>query len=78
MFDELDNPNVVSDPNITPARKCGFCMGVSQLFCVELLYTSCVVYCGICANNSSASCLSFDTPIVDGHFKSCKKSVRYD
>jgi hypothetical protein len=29
-FDELDNPNVVSDPNITPARKCGFCMGVSD------------------------------------------------
>lgn len=29
LFDELDNPNVVSDPNITPARKCGFCMGVS-------------------------------------------------
>ena len=29
IFDELDNPNVVSDPNITPARKCGFCMGVS-------------------------------------------------
>jgi hypothetical protein len=27
LFDELDNPNVVSDPNITPARKCGFCMG---------------------------------------------------
>jgi len=29
-FDEgLDNPNVVSDMNIHPARKCGFCMGVS-------------------------------------------------
>jgi len=27
LFDELDNPNVVSDPNITPARKCGFCIG---------------------------------------------------
>jgi len=23
----LDNPAVASDPNITPARKCGFCMG---------------------------------------------------
>ena len=31
VFDELDNPNVVADPNITPARKCGFCMGVSSL-----------------------------------------------
>eukprot|EP00579_Thalassiosira_antarctica_P007271 CAMPEP_0201878590 /NCGR_PEP_ID=MMETSP0902-20130614/9713_1 /ASSEMBLY_ACC=CAM_ASM_000551 /TAXON_ID=420261 /ORGANISM="Thalassiosira antarctica, Strain CCMP982" /LENGTH=74 /DNA_ID=CAMNT_0048406261 /DNA_START=36 /DNA_END=260 /DNA_ORIENTATION=- len=27
-FDEgLDNPNVVTDMNIHPARKCGFCMG---------------------------------------------------
>ncbi|KAL7539925.1 hypothetical protein ACHAXR_009714, partial [Thalassiosira sp. AJA248-18] len=27
-FDEgLDNPNVESDMNIHPARKCGFCMG---------------------------------------------------
>ncbi|KAK1745581.1 hypothetical protein QTG54_003505 [Skeletonema marinoi] len=24
----LDNPAVASDPNINPARKCGFCMGV--------------------------------------------------
>lgn len=31
VFDELDNPNVVSDSNITPARKCGFCMGVSLM-----------------------------------------------
>lgn len=23
----LDNPDVVSDLRITPARKCGFCMG---------------------------------------------------
>ncbi|KAL3803653.1 hypothetical protein HJC23_003707 [Cyclotella cryptica] len=29
LFDELDNPDVVSDSNITPARKCGFCIGVS-------------------------------------------------
>ena len=30
-FDEgLDNPNIVADENITPARKCGFCMGVSE------------------------------------------------
>ena len=29
-FDEgLDNPHVVSDMSIHPARKCGFCMGVS-------------------------------------------------
>ncbi|KAL7460562.1 hypothetical protein ACHAXS_001007 [Conticribra weissflogii] len=29
-FDEgLDNPNVASDMNIHPARKCGFCIGVS-------------------------------------------------
>ena len=29
-FDEgLDNSDIVSDANITPARKCGFCMGVS-------------------------------------------------
>ena len=27
--DGLDNPDVVSDMNIHPARKCGFCMGVS-------------------------------------------------
>ena len=26
----LDNPNVVSDMSIHPARKCGFCMGVSH------------------------------------------------
>ncbi|KAL7524286.1 hypothetical protein ACHAWF_000890 [Thalassiosira exigua] len=25
--DGLDNPDVVSDMNIHPARKCGFCMG---------------------------------------------------
>ena len=30
IIDEgLDNPNVVSDMSIHPARKCGFCMGVS-------------------------------------------------
>ena len=23
----LDNPAVTADPNINPARKCGFCMG---------------------------------------------------
>ena len=28
----LDNPAVASDPNINPARKCGFCMGVSCPF----------------------------------------------
>lgn len=28
FFDEgLDNPNVASDMNIHPARKCGFCIG---------------------------------------------------
>lgn len=25
----LDNPNIADDQNISPARKCGFCMGVS-------------------------------------------------
>jgi len=25
--DLLDNPNIVTDSKITPARKCGFCMG---------------------------------------------------
>ena len=25
--DLLDNPAVAADPNINPARKCGFCMG---------------------------------------------------
>lgn len=29
--DLLDNPAVVPDDQITPARKCGFCMGVSFL-----------------------------------------------
>lgn len=30
MFDAgLDNPEIAEDQNITPARKCGFCMGVS-------------------------------------------------
>lgn len=24
----LDNPEIEEDPNITPARKCGFCLGV--------------------------------------------------
>ena len=33
VFDDgLDNPNVVSDMSIHPARKCGFCMGVSVLY----------------------------------------------
>ena len=27
----LDNPEIAEDQNITPARKCGFCMGVSQM-----------------------------------------------
>ena len=27
----LDNPNIDSDMNIHPARKCGFCMGVSVI-----------------------------------------------
>ena len=26
----LDNPDIAEDQNITPARKCGFCMGVSM------------------------------------------------
>jgi hypothetical protein len=30
----LDNPDVVEDPNVTPARKCGFCMGVSSVWSV--------------------------------------------
>jgi hypothetical protein len=31
-FDEgLDNADVEEDTNITPARKCGFCIGVSIL-----------------------------------------------
>jgi hypothetical protein len=25
--DGLDNPNIASDMNIQPARKCGFCIG---------------------------------------------------
>ncbi|KAK1738505.1 hypothetical protein QTG54_010535 [Skeletonema marinoi] len=25
----LDNPAVLSDPNINPARKCGFCFGTN-------------------------------------------------
>lgn len=31
LFDDegLDNPSVQADENINPARKCGFCMGVS-------------------------------------------------
>jgi hypothetical protein len=53
VFDELDNPNIVSDSNITPARKCGFCMGVSNnssLCCYEgswcdVLVSSCVCVC---------------------------------
>jgi hypothetical protein len=27
----LDNPAIEADSNINPARKCGFCMGVSAL-----------------------------------------------
>ena len=27
----LDNPDIAEDQNITPARKCGFCMGVSLI-----------------------------------------------
>lgn len=26
----LDNPEIAEDQNISPARKCGFCMGVSN------------------------------------------------
>lgn len=26
----LDNPEIAEDGNISPARKCGFCMGVSN------------------------------------------------
>lgn len=26
-FDELDNMNIRTDPDIDPAPKCGFCMG---------------------------------------------------
>lgn len=26
----LDNPDIADDQNISPARKCGFCMGVSK------------------------------------------------
>ena len=34
-FDEgLDNPEIASDMNISPARKCGFCMGVSDIICL--------------------------------------------
>lgn len=29
MDSGLDNPDIEEDTNITPARKCGFCMGVS-------------------------------------------------
>ena len=29
--DGLDNPDIAEDQNITPARKCGFCMGVSKV-----------------------------------------------
>ena len=29
--DALDNPDIAEDRNITPARKCGFCMGVSKV-----------------------------------------------
>jgi hypothetical protein len=32
----LDNPDIAEDQNITPARKCGFCMGVSYE-CIILL-----------------------------------------
>ena len=31
----LDNKNVEMDEKITPARKCGFCMGVSVSVCVK-------------------------------------------
>jgi hypothetical protein len=34
----LDNPDVVSDMKITPSRKCGFCMGVSE-FSLNSSYT---------------------------------------
>lgn len=52
LFDELDNPNVVSDPNIVPARKCGFCMGVSSI-------DSSSVVCRVCGG-----CLA--VCVVDG------------
>lgn len=29
--DGLDNPAIAADSNIHPARKCGFCMGVSSV-----------------------------------------------
>jgi hypothetical protein len=30
--DLLDNPAIEADSNIHPARKCGFCMGVSAMY----------------------------------------------
>ena len=27
LDDALDNPNIIEDDKIQPARKCGFCMG---------------------------------------------------
>jgi hypothetical protein len=43
-FDALDNADIAEDQSITPARKCGFCMGVSnmQSFCLRssLSYSS--------------------------------------
>uniref|UniRef100_A0A7S4RNU9 Uncharacterized protein n=1 Tax=Ditylum brightwellii TaxID=49249 RepID=A0A7S4RNU9_9STRA len=37
-FDDLDNIAVESDSNIHPARKCGFCMGVSCFFFPSIPY----------------------------------------
>lgn len=32
----LDNPEIEEDPNITPARKCGFCLGVRHNVLISL------------------------------------------
>ena len=46
--DGLDNADVVSDMNIHPARKCGFCMGVSALhYDVQIIWLSSTLFVSI-------------------------------
>lgn len=55
----LDNPAIAEDQNITPARKCGFCMGVSTLNAKgenpSLSFEMLMICCPTCAPSRSPS-----------------------
>ena len=52
----LDNPEIAEDTNISPSRKCGFCMGVRSISCVCVCHFLSLDICSI-ADHSSLSFL---------------------